>query len=145
MNIHNLERFVHAQEEAYNTAFKEIQNGRKKSHWMWFIFPQLRGLGKSLMSYTYGIADLTEAKAYMADPILGPRLELISGELLKQNERDPKVIFGEIDAMKLQSCMTLFAQASKNEDAVFHKVLQQYFDGQTDAETEALLLKQRNK
>ena len=125
----SLERFVEAQKNTYDRALSEIQVGRKCTHWMWFIFPQLRGLGKSTISYYYGIADLEEAKAYLADPILGPRLERISAELLKLEETDPEVIFGTIDAIKLQSCMTLFAQASEEQESVYSKVLQKYFEG----------------
>lgn len=143
MNIYNLERFIQAQEETFNTAFAEIQDGRKKSHWMWFIFPQLRGIGKSNMSYVYGIADLKEAKAYLADPVLGPRLERISEELLKLEEHDPEVIFGTIDAMKLHSCMTLFAQTSNEQCSVFNKVLQQYFHGKEDEKTLSVLMIQQ--
>ena len=142
MNRLGLDRFVQAQECIYTKAFSEIQSGRKKTHWMWFIFPQLRGLGKSLMSYTYGIADLEEAKVYLADPILGPRLERISAELLKLEETDPEVIFGTIDAMKLQSCMTLFAQANENPNSVYRNVLERYFDQEEDVKTLRILLSQ---
>jgi uncharacterized protein (DUF1810 family) len=132
-------RFIEAQAGTYEAALKEIRNGKKETHWMWFVFPQLRGLGKSSMSQTYGLADLDEAKAYLADIILGSRLRLITEELLKFDKRNPEDIFGDIDAMKLKSCMTLFAHAENNEDSVFRNVLRQYFNGQEDHKTIALL------
>ena len=106
---------------------------------MWFVFPQLRGLGQSTMSQTYGLADLEEAKAYLADVILGARLRLITEELLKLDKKNPKEIFGDIDAMKLKSCMTLFAHAEGNADSVFHHVLRRYFNGEEDDKTTAIL------
>ena len=111
---------------------------------MWFIFPQLRGLGMSDMAYTYGIADLDEAKAYLAHDVLGTRLIEISTELLELDESDAEVIFGDIDAMKLQSSMTLFSLISE-ENSVFHKVLQKFFEGKTDSQTLELLANQNNK
>ena len=110
---------------------------------MWFIFPQLRGLGKSSMSQTYGLADLEEARAYLADIILGSRLRLITEELLKLDKRNPEDIFGDIDALKLRSCMTLFAYADENEDSVFRNVLRQYFNGEEDDKTIAILAIQK--
>ena len=106
---------------------------------MWFVFPQLRGLGQSQMSQTYGLAGLEEAKAYLADIILGSRLRLITEELLKLGKKNPEDIFGNIDAMKLKSCMTLFAHADENEDSVFRNVLRQYFNGEEDDKTIAIL------
>ena len=106
---------------------------------MWFIFPQLRGLGKSSMSQTYGLVDLEEAKAYLADIILGSRLRLITEELLKLGKKNPKDVFGDIDALKLRSCMPLFAYADENEDSVFRNVLRQYFNGEEDDKTIAIL------
>ena len=135
----DLTRFIEAQADTYNAALGEIRNGRKETHWMWFIFPQLRGLGKSSMSQIYGLVDLEEAKAYLADIILGSRLRLITEELLKLSKKNPEEIFGDIDATKLKSCMTLFAHADENEDSVFRNVLRQYFNGEEDDKTIAIL------
>jgi uncharacterized protein (DUF1810 family) len=132
-------RFIEAQVDTYKAALGEIRNGRKETHWMWFVFPQLRGLGKSSMSQTYGLVDLEEAKAYLADIILGSRLRLITGELLNLGKRNPEEIFGDIDTLKLKSCMTLFAYADENEDSVFRNVLRQYFNGEEDKKTTAIL------
>ena len=132
-------RFIEAQVDTYKAALQEVRNGRKETHWMWFIFPQLRGLGKSSMSQIYGLADLEEAKAYLADMILGSRLRLITEELLKLDKRNPEDIFGDIDALKLRSCMTLFAYADENEDSVFRNVLRRYFNGEEDDKTTAIL------
>ena len=132
-------KFIEAQADTYKAALQEVRNGRKENHWMWFIFPQLRGLGKSSMSQTYGLADLEEAREYLADIILGSRLRLITEELLKLDKRNPEDIFGDIDALKLRSCMTLFAYADENEDSVFRNVLRRYFNGVEDDKTIALL------
>ncbi len=137
---YNLLRFILAQSSTYKKALEEIKKGKKTTHWMWFIFPQLRGLGKSDKAYTYGIADLYEAKAYLSHCLLGSRLIEISTELLKLKEPDPIKIFGDIDAMKLRSSMTLFAFLSDN-DSVFHKVLDKFFAGQTDPRTLEILNK----
>lgn len=134
-------KFIMAQSRVYEKALQEIKNGKKKTHWMWFIFPQLRGLGRSEMAQTYAIADLDEAEAYLKHNVLGARLIEISEALLNINEIDPKVILGDIDAMKLKSCMTLFSVVSE-ENSVFHKVLEKFFDGQTDAKTLELLANQ---
>lgn len=134
-------KFIAAQMSTYEMALKEIKSGKKRTHWMWFIFPQLRGLGISDMSQTYGIADLDEAKLYLAHNELGARLVEISSELLKLKESDPKVIFGDVDAMKLKSSMTLFSLVSE-EDSVFHKVLQKFYKGQQDTKTIELLAAQ---
>ena len=131
-------KFISAQTHTYEKALKEIKNGKKRTHWMWFIFPQLRGLGMSNMAYKYGIADLDEAKAYLAHDVLGARLIEISTELLKLEESNPEIIFGNIDAMKLRSSMTLFSLVSE-KDSVFHRVLQKFFKGKSDAKTLKLL------
>ena len=141
MDFNSLDRFVQAQTLMYASVLKQIQNGKKTSHWMWFIFPQLRGLGRSEMAQTYAIADLDEAEAYLKHNVLGSRLVEISEALLNINESDPEVILGDIDAMKLKSCMTLFSVISE-ENSVFHKVLEKFFDGQTDAKTLELLANQ---
>lgn len=122
MNSNSLDRFIKAQDNMYETALKEIKNGEKESHWMWYIFPQLRGLGESEMSYFYGINGLEEAKAYLAHPILSTRLIEISTALLEHKDKPIEDIMGYIDDMKLKSSMTLFAIASK-EISIFHQVL----------------------
>ena len=132
-------RFIEAQVDTYKAALGEIRNGRKETHWMWFIFPQLRGLGQSDMAKTYGLADLEEAKAYLADMILGARLRLITEELLKLDQKNPEEIFGDMDAMKLKSCMTLFAHAEGTADSIFRNVLRRYFNGKEDHKTTTIL------
>lgn len=131
-------KFITAQKNTYKKALNEIKGGKKRTHWMWFIFPQLRGLAVSDMAYKYGIADLDEAKAYLTHDDLGKNLTEISTELLKLEENDAEVIFGDIDAMKLRSSMTLFSLVSE-ENSVFHKVLQKFFEGQSDTKTLELL------
>ena len=133
-----LDRFLKAQEHTYSAALREIRNGRKESHWMWFIFPQMRGLGMSDMAYIYGITDRAEAEAYLAHTVLSARLHEITESLLTLDESNPNMIFGEIDAMKLRSSMTLFAAVS--EDAsVFHAALDKFFGGRMDQRTLELL------
>ena len=134
MDIHSLDRFMEAQERMYAVALEEIRSGRKRSHWMWYIFPQLRGLGTSSMAHMYGIAGLDEARAYLSHPVLSARLIEISEALLMLKKKDPEDIFGYTDAMKLRSSMTLFALVS--EDAsVFHKVLKRFYNGEMDERT----------
>ena len=134
MDINSLDRFLEAQERMYETALKEIKNGEKESHWMRYIFPQLRGLGRSQMAYTYGINGLEEAKAYLDHPVLSARLIEISEALLKHKNQDIENILGDIDAMKLRSSMTLFALISE-ENSVFHQVLDCFYDGKMDKQT----------
>lgn len=124
----DLSRFTKAQEQDFKTAFKEIKNGRKMSHWMWYIFPQIQGLGKSSTSQYYGIKDLNEARAFINDPYLGGNLKKISMALLELEENNAVAIFGKPDDIKLKSCMTLFSCISE-EGSIFHKVLEKYFDG----------------
>ena len=138
MDIHSLDRFVQAQALTYQSALKEIKNGKKRSHWMWFMFPQLRGLGTSTMAHKYGIIDLGEAKAYLEHPVLSARLYELCGELLKRKDKSAYDIFGDIDAMKLKSSMTLFALTSK-EHTIFDEVLECFFDGERDAITLKLI------
>lgn len=133
-----LDRFLKAQEHTYPTALREIRSGRKESHWMWFIFPQMRGLGMSDMAYIYGIADRSETEAYLAHPVLSARLHEITGALLVLDESNPNAIFGGIDAMKLRSSMTLFAAVSE-EGSVFHRALEKFFGGKADQRTLELL------
>ena len=134
MNTHSIERFIEPQDFLYSTALAEIKAGKKSSHWMWFIFPQLRGLGRSAMARIYGIEGLDEAWAYLTHPILSARLMEISEALLGLNIQNPEEIFGEIDARKLQSSMTLFALISE-DGSVFHRVLARFYNGQMDGRT----------
>lgn len=132
--MNNLERFVKAQENDYYTALNEIRAGHKVSHWMWYIFPQLKGLGKSSMSSYYGIEDGNEALQYYQHPILGQRLIEISKALLQLPEELTSLdIFGSIDSWKLKSCMTLFFQVSNDE--VFNNVLMKFYDGRKEQRT----------
>ena len=133
-----LDRFLKAQKHTYPAALREIRAGRKESHWMWFIFPQMRGLGRSDMAYIYGIADRAEAEAYLAHPVLSARLREITEALLSLEESDPNAIFGGIDAMKLRSSMTLFAAVSE-DNSVFHRTLAKFFSGRMDQKTLELL------
>ncbi len=129
----DLNRFIEAQKDVYDIALQEIKNGRKTSHWMWYIFPQLSGLGRTSMANYYGISDLEEAKSYLTDEVLGSRLREISNEALKLDEINPVMVFGDIDAMKLRSSMTLFEMAaSTDEDLVFGKVLDKFYNGERD-------------
>ena len=138
MSYSGLSRFIDAQQRDYEIALQEIKNGRKRSHWMWYIFPQLQGLGFSEMSRHYAINDLEEAKAYLADPILGKRLIGISQALLQLQGTDARAIFGSPDDMKLHSSMTLFASVP-DASPVFDKVLQKFFKGTKDERTLELL------
>ena len=128
-----LERFVQAQEGSYARALQKIKNGRKTSHWMWYIFPQLSGLGHSQTARYYAIRDRAEAAAYMAHPVLGSRLLEISSELLKLKSSDAREIMGWPDDLKLKSSMTLFGLVSR--EPVFRQVLEQYFGGEEDQYT----------
>ena len=140
MNINSLDRFLTAQEKTYEIALTEIKGGKKRTHWMWYIFPQLRGLGMSSMAHTYGISGLDEAKAYLAHPVLSKRIYELCGALLEHKDKSACDIFGEIDEMKLKSSMTLFALVSE-DGSVFHQVLDTFFGGDADAATLNLLNK----
>ena len=137
---HKLTRFEIAQEQggAYEAAAAELRTGRKTGHWMWFIFPQISGLGRSPMARTYAISTLCEADAYLAHPVLGPRLVECTRILTELTGRSAQDIFGSTDAMKLRSSMTLFARVAP-DDAPFQQVLDGYFGGVADAATENLL------
>jgi uncharacterized protein (DUF1810 family) len=135
---HDLARFVHAQQSTYPAALAEIRAGEKQSHWMWFIFPQIAGLGSSPMAQRYAIQSLAEARAYLAHPILGRRLIECAEALLAVESRSADDIFGPVDAMKLRSSATLFAEASA-AGSVFHRVLERYFGGAPDDRTLSLL------
>ena len=134
----NLDRFVRAQEADYDAALAEIRSGRKHSHWMWYVFPQIAGLGISATSQQFAIRGLAEATAYLAHPILGPRLIDCADALLALDGRSAHDIFGSPDDMKLRSCATLFAQVSTG-NSVFERILDKYFDGQADERTLALV------
>ena len=143
MTTTNLDRYVQPHQQWYETALQEIRSGRKHSHWMWFIFPQLSGLGKSSTSRIFAIQDLEEAKAFLHDPYLGGHLKQISGELLRLSTDRPLDIFDPPDHLKLRSCMTLFALAAP-EEAVFSQVLEKYFLGKMDYRTVDQIEQQTN-
>jgi uncharacterized protein (DUF1810 family) len=134
---YDLQRFVTAQDAGgtYQRAVAELRAGRKASHWMWFVFPQIAGLGYSPTARAYAITSLDEARAYLAHPVLGPRLAECAGILAGLRGRTAEQIFGEVDAMKLGSSMTLFARAAPSEP-VFRQILDQYFGGVPDSATE---------
>jgi uncharacterized protein (DUF1810 family) len=134
----DLSRFVVAQEGIYPQALAELRSGRKQSHWMWFVFPQIAGLGRSAMAQLYAIADLDEARAYVAHPILGPRLRECTGAMLANSGTSTRAILGEIDAVKLRSSMTLF-EAAGGDGALFGACLDAFFDGARDPATLDLL------
>jgi uncharacterized protein (DUF1810 family) len=137
---YRLRRFEEAQDDGgtYKAAVSELRAGRKVSHWMWFVFPQIRGLGQSAMSRTFAISSLQEATAYLSHPVLGPRLIECAGILTELSGRSAREIFGTIDAQKLRSSMTLFARAAP-DNPLFQRVLNQYFDGIADEGTERRL------
>lgn len=132
-NNYDLNRFIEAQNGVYPIALKELQEGRKRSHWMWYIFPQLKHLGHSYNAKYYGISGIEEAAAYLLHPILGQHLREVCETILNLPENDAKAIFGGIDAIKLRSSMTLFDYISPND--VFSTVLAKYFNGQRDNHT----------
>jgi uncharacterized protein (DUF1810 family) len=136
----DLQRFVDAQDDGgtYRSALAELRAGQKRSHWMWFVFPQIAGLGRSATAQHYAISGLDEARAYLAHPVLGPRLRACAGVLTELGTGDAAAVFGGIDAQKLRSSMTLFAAATPDEP-VFTRVLEQYFDGRPDPATLARL------
>ena len=133
----SLNRFLIAQEHSYDTALREIRSGRKRSHWMWYIFPQIAGLGMSYTAQLYSIRDIDEARDYIADPVLGKRLIEISRALLTLDVSDPTDIMGYPDDLKLCSCMTLFERVS--DDTVFGAVLDKFYGGRRDIRTLLLL------
>ena len=135
---YDLERFKLAQQTSYHIALQEIRSGRKKSHWIWYIFPQLKGLGKSYNSNYYGIQNLEEARAYMQNPDLAERLREISGALLELEDRSIRDIMGVPDDIKLQSCMTLFAAATE-DNQIFLDVLDKYFAGRKNRRTLSMI------
>jgi uncharacterized protein (DUF1810 family) len=136
----DLERFVQAQDlgGTYEHALAELHRGRKTSHWMWFVFPQIAGLGSSPMAQRYAIGSLDEARAYLEHPVLGPRIVETARATLATDVRRAEAIFGSIDAIKLRSSMTLFARADPDEP-VFGQVLDRFYGGRADPATEELL------
>ena len=134
---HSLERFVDAQEKVYQWALAEVKSGKKLSHWIWYIFPQLKGLGMSGNSHYYGIDNIEEAKAYLQHPILGARLREITSVFLGLTGKNAQDVFGYLDAMKVRSCMTLFNEVA--DDDLFRKVLERYYSGLADEKTLAIL------
>lgn len=138
-----IDRFLEPQKTAYPIALEEVRNGRKESHWMWYIFPQLRGLGQSTAAWYYGIEDLQEASAYLAHPVLGGHLREITQASLEFPESDPTQLFGWPDNMKFHSCMTLFAMVSG--DDLFIRALNKFFGGQKDSLTMGMLKRGEEK
>jgi len=134
----NLVRFLLAQRSTHHRPLNEIKDGRKRTHWMWFVFPQVKGLGSSYESSLYGISSLDEATAYVEHPVLGTRLKEIAEACLEIEGKSAKEIFGSPDDLKLRSSMTLFAQISP-PNSVFHRVLERYFGGVPDEQTLDLL------
>lgn len=140
--MNSLDRFISVQNYVYEEALTEIKQGEKKSHWMWFIFPQIIGLGESDNAIYYSIVNIEEATKFLSHEVLGKRLREITSELLKLKTNDPEEIFGEIDAMKLKSSMTLFDCVEEN--SIFDEVLKKYFNGQRDELTLEKLDKQKH-
>jgi uncharacterized protein (DUF1810 family) len=134
----DLERFVAAQEGAYDGALRELRQGRKTGHWIWFIYPQLVGLGRSELSRFYGIESVDEARAYLEHPVLGPRLRECVSAVLATSGGTAEAIFGSLDAMKVRSSMTLFHRAAPDEP-LFVEVLERFYGGVEDQATDALL------
>jgi uncharacterized protein (DUF1810 family) len=135
----HLARFIAAQDPVFETVLAELRAGAKRSHWMWFVFPQLKALGRSPTAAFYGIASIAEARAYLAHPVLGPRLALATRTVLDVQGRTLVEIFGTTDAMKFRSSMTLFGMAAGADGALFREALDRYCDGRADERTLALL------
>jgi uncharacterized protein (DUF1810 family) len=134
----DLRRFVDAQDRVYETVLAELRNGAKRSHWIWFVFPQLRGLGHSATAVRFGISSLDEARAYVAHPVLGPRLRECARLVARIDGRSADEIFGWPDTLKVRSSMTLFAQAT-DDDTEFRAVLDEFYNGEEDPATVELL------
>lgn len=132
-----LERFVRAQQGVYDQALAELRAGRKTGHWIWFVLPQLRGLGRSSTAHEYGIAGRAEAEAYLAHPLLGARLRECVQAMLTHPNRSAVRILGDVDAMKFRSCLTLFGAAT--DDDLFRQALDAFYGGEPDTATLALL------
>jgi uncharacterized protein (DUF1810 family) len=138
---YNLERFVHAQSFNYDEALAELRDGKKRTHWMWYVFPQIEGLGNSALAHEFSIKSEAEARAYLEHPLLGPRLLECARTVVNTVGRSAHDIFGSPDDVKLRSCATLFAQVSS--DPVFQQILDEYFFGKADDRTLQLLGAQR--
>lgn len=131
---YKLSRFIKAQDGVYLSVIEELKRGRKTSHWIWYVFPQIAGLGHSQMSQQYAISSINEAKAYAEHPVLGPRLIECVELVMAMDGKSAEQIFGHIDALKFYSCLTLFSAANK-DNGIFQQVLDKYFDGVPDALT----------
>ncbi|WP_206454409.1 DUF1810 domain-containing protein [Aurantimonas marina] len=131
----DLGRFVRAQAPVFDQAVHELEAGQKRSHWMWFVFPQLRGLGRSALAHLYGIGSLDEARAYLVHPVLGSRLVLCTRTVLAVRDRPLRAIFGSPDDMKFCSSMTLFTQAAESEENPFAQAIERQCDGRMDVRT----------
>lgn len=138
MSDYDLQRFVDAQDPVWSAVRSELKEGRKRTHWMWFVFPQLAGLGLSATAQRYALADLTEAQLYVEHEVLGPRLHQAAALVDKVDGRSVAEIFGYPDDLKLHSSITLFAEAAPS-DPIFGKILQKYFGGKPDEKTLDLL------
>ena len=138
--MNDLDRFIEAQSVNYDDALSELKAGLKRTHWMWYVFPQLAGLGTSAMAWRYGIRDLADARAYLDQPVLGSRLTECFEVLLGLEGRSAHDVFGSPDDMKLKSCATLFEIASGG-DSVFSRALEKYYSGDRDSRTVAMLTK----
>ena len=136
---YDLQRFVAAQEPVFETVLAELRAGRKRSHWMWFVFPQLAGLGRSSTARFYGIGSIDEARAYLAHPVLGPRLDLCARIALASDNSSLHAIFGSPDDLTFRSCMTLFSLAADGPDNPFRRALDRWCGGQPDEQTLALI------
>ncbi len=134
----SLERFVSEQDQVYSDVLSELRAGRKLTHWMWFIFPQIAGLGRSPTAQFFAIADLDEARRYLAHPILGARLCECAGLVLAIDGRTPLEIFGSPDDMKLRSCMTLFEMVDETRPSIFGRILDKFYAGERDGATQRL-------
>jgi len=134
----DLERFVEAQNRVYDQVIQELQAGRKRSHWMWYMFPQLDGLGHSIMAERYALSGLDEARAYLGHPLLGPRLEACVTALVQHSDKSAREILGSPDDLKLRSCLTLFSQVAPDHP-LFELALAQFYAGEPDLRTLALL------
>ncbi|MDM3886379.1 DUF1810 domain-containing protein [Pseudomonas sp. BCRC 81390] len=135
---YDLERFVEAQNRVYDQVMQELQAGHKRSHWMWYVFPQLAGLGRSAMAERYALAGIDEARAYLAHPLLGPRLQACLSALLQHRDKSARAVLGSPDDLKLRSCLTLFARAAP-DNPLFQRALAQFYDGKPDPLTVSAL------
>jgi uncharacterized protein (DUF1810 family) len=135
----NLQRFVTAQDPVFETVLAELRAGRKRTHWMWFVFPQLAGLGRSSTARFYGIGSMDEARAYLAHPLLGQRLDLCARIVLASESPSVHAIFGSPDDLKFRSCMTLFSRAADDPDNPFRQALDRWCRGEPDEQTLALI------